>query len=98
MKSGQKVLIGELEHLQSSGPAMLHRSRTDMPLLIIAVAIVALALLLIIRRTKRSDDAVSDFRRQINALSPDARKNVTERVRQISDESSEDEEGESNGS
>ena len=70
-----------------------------MPLLIIAIAIVALALLLIIRRTKRSDDdAVSDFRRQINALSSDARKNVTERVRQISDESSEDEEGESNGS
>ena len=69
-----------------------------MPLLIIAIAIVALALLLIIRRTKRSDDAVSDFLRQINALSSDARKNVTERVRQISDESSEDEEGESNGS
>ncbi len=77
---------------------MLHRSQTDMPLLIIAIAIVALALLLIIRRTKRSDDAVSDFRRQINALSSDARKNVTERVRQISDESSEDEENESNGS
>ena len=69
-----------------------------MPLLIIAIAIVALALLLIVRRTKRSDDAVSDILRQINALSSDARKNVTERVRQISDESSEDEEGESNGS
>ena len=69
-----------------------------MPLLIIAAAIVALALLLVVRRTKRSDDAVSDFRRQINALSSDARKNVTDRVRQISDEVPEDEQGGSNGS
>jgi hypothetical protein len=68
-----------------------------MPLLIIAAAIIALALLLIFRRTKRSDDAVSDFRRQINALSSDARKNVTDRVRQISDEVPEDEQGGSNG-
>ncbi len=68
-----------------------------MPLLIIAIAIIALAVLLILRRTKRSDDAVSDFRRQINALSSDARKNVTERVRQISDEVPEDEQGESHG-
>jgi len=69
-----------------------------MPLLIIAAAIVALALLLIVRRTKRSDDAVSDFRRQINALSSDARKNVTDRVRHISDEVPEDEQGGTNGS
>jgi len=69
-----------------------------MPLLIIAAAIIALALLLIVRRTKRSDDAVSDFRRQINALSSDARKNVTDRVRQISDEVPEDEQGGPNGS
>lgn len=68
-----------------------------MPLLIIAIAIIALAVLLILRRTKRSDDAVSDFRRQINALSSDARKNVTERVRQISDEGPEDEQGEPHG-
>ncbi len=68
-----------------------------MSLLIIAVAIIALALLLIIRRTKRSDDAVSDFRRQINALSSDARKNVTDRVRQISEDVSDDEQGEPNG-
>ena len=68
-----------------------------MSLLIIAAAIMALALLLIIRRTKRSDDAVSDFRRQINALSSDARKNVTDRVRQISEDAPEDEQGESNG-
>lgn len=68
-----------------------------MPLLIIVAAILALAILLIIRRTKRSDDAVSDFRRQINALSSDARKNVTDRVRQISDEVPADEQGEPNG-
>jgi uncharacterized membrane protein len=68
-----------------------------MPLLIIVAAIIALAILLIIRRTKRSDDAVSDFRRQINALSSDARKNVTDRVRQISDEVPADEQGEPNG-
>ncbi|MGA0034640.1 MAG: hypothetical protein ACO3SZ_04185 [Ilumatobacteraceae bacterium] len=68
-----------------------------MSLLIIAAAIMALALLLIIRRTKRSDDAVSDFRRQINALSSDARKNVTDRVRQISEDAPEDEQGEPNG-
>jgi uncharacterized membrane protein len=68
-----------------------------MPLLIIVAAITALAILLIIRRTKRSDDAVSDFRRQINALSSDARKNVTDRVRQISDEVPADEQGEPNG-
>ena len=69
-----------------------------MPLLIIAIAIVAVALLLIILRTKRCDVAVSEFSGQFNAMSSDARKIVTERVRQISDESSEDEEGESNGS
>ena len=68
-----------------------------MPLLIIVAAIIALAILLIIRRTKRSDDAVSDFRRQINALSSDARKNLTDRVRQISDEVPADEQGEPNG-
>ena len=68
-----------------------------MSLLIIAAAIMALALLLIIRRTKRSDDAVSDFRRQINALSSDARKNVTDRVRQISEDAPEDEQGAPNG-
>ena len=68
-----------------------------MSLLIIAAAFMALALLLIIRRTKRSDDAVSDFRRQINALSSDARKNVTDRVRQISEDAPEDEQGEPNG-
>lgn len=77
---------------------MLLRSKPEMPLLIIAIAIVALALLLIVRRTKRSDDAVSDFRRQINALSSDARKNVTDRVRQISDEEPADEQGGPNGS
>jgi hypothetical protein len=97
MKNGLKVQTGEPGHLSLKIRATLHRSRTEMPLLIIVAAIIALAILLIIRRTKRSDDAVSDFRRQINALSSDARKNVTDRVRQISDEVPADEQGEPNG-
>lgn len=52
-----------------------------------AILIVCIAALVIVIglaiRSRRSRDAVADFRRQIDALSPEARRDVTDRVRRI---------------
>ena len=52
-----------------------------------AILIVCVVVLLVIVglaiRSRRSRDAVADFRRQIDALSPEARKDVADRVRKI---------------
>jgi hypothetical protein len=47
---------------------------------LIALPLVVFALVL---RSRRSGDAVADFRRQIDALSPEARRGVTDRVRRL---------------
>ena len=53
-----------------------------MELLIVGLAIVAGALVIVGRRARR-DDAVDDFRRQIDALGPDARRRMTDEVRRL---------------
>lgn len=54
-----------------------------MDLLLIGLAVVAVAALGLVVRSRRSGDAVADFRRQIDALSPEARRGVTDRVRRL---------------
>jgi len=51
-------------------------------LLIVGLAIVAGAVVIVGRRARR-DDAVDDFRRQIDALGPDARRRMTDEVRRL---------------
>ena len=53
-----------------------------MELLIVGLAIVAGAVVIVGRRARR-DDAVDDFRRQIDALGPDARRRMTDEVRRL---------------
>jgi hypothetical protein len=63
---------------------------------ILIVCVVALVLVVgLAIRSRRSRDAVADFRRQIDALSPEARKDVTDRVRRIGETT---EDGDGNGS
>jgi uncharacterized protein YoxC len=56
---------------------------------LVAVAAVAAALLVIgavvIYRLARSNDTVESFRRQIDALSPEARRGVVDQVNRIDD-------------
>jgi hypothetical protein len=64
----------------------------------VLVAVLVLCLLVVIgvaasRRTPASDDSVDDFRRHLNALSPDARRAIIERpipLTGIDDEQEED--------
>lgn len=58
-----------------------------MELLLAALVVVALVVLGLVARSRRSGDAVADFRRQIDALSPEARRGVTDRVRRIEQQS-----------
>ena len=59
-----------------------------MELLIVGLAVVAGAVVIVGRRARR-DDAVDDFRRQIDALGPDARRRVTDEVRRLDDDGDE---------
>lgn len=54
-----------------------------MELLLVGSVAVAILVLGLIVRARRSGDAVADFRRQIDALSPEARRGVTDRVRRL---------------
>ena len=54
-----------------------------MELLLVGLAAVALVTLGLVVRARRSGDAVADFRRQIDALSPEARRGITDRVRRL---------------
>jgi hypothetical protein len=60
---------------------------------LVAVVAVAAALLVIgavvIYHLNRSNDAVESFRRQIDALSPEARRNVVDQVNRIDDATAE---------
>lgn len=61
--------------------------------MLVAVVAVAAVLLVIgavvIYRLTRSNDAVESFRRQIDALSPEARRNVVDQVNRIDDATTE---------
>ena len=54
-----------------------------MELLLVGLVVIAAVILGLVVRARRSGDAVADFRRQIDALSPEARRGVTDRVRRL---------------
>ena len=61
-------------------------------MLVAVVAVVAALLVIgavIMYRLTRSNDAVESFRRQIDALSPEARRNVVDQVNRIDDATTE---------
>jgi hypothetical protein len=49
--------------------------------IIVVVAMVVVAGLLLLSRRPRQDEGLTSFRRHIDALSPEARRDVQERVR-----------------
>lgn len=49
--------------------------------ILVAVVVVALAVLVIVARKPRQEPGVASFRRHIDALSPEARREVMDRVR-----------------
>lgn len=48
---------------------------------IVAIAVVVVAVVLIAGRTRRPPDDIATFRRQIDALSPEARRRTSERMK-----------------
>jgi hypothetical protein len=55
---------------------------------IVAAVVVVLAIVVVVVRARRSrhSDGVATFRRQIDALSPEARRPVVDRVQQLEEE------------
>jgi hypothetical protein len=49
--------------------------------IIVAVLVIVAAALLRVRRRPRQDDGMASFRRHIDALSPEARRDVMDRAR-----------------
>lgn len=49
--------------------------------ILLAVVVIALAVLVIVARKPRQEPGVASFRRHIDALSPEARREVMDRVR-----------------
>lgn len=49
-------------------------------ILVVAVAVVAVLIVLAVARSRRANDGVDSFRRQIDALSPEARRPVVDQV------------------
>jgi hypothetical protein len=50
---------------------------------IVALVVLALVVVVAVSRGRRQPDAVDTFRRQIDALSPEARRNVVDQVQRI---------------
>lgn len=53
---------------------------------IIGAAIVAVGIILFVLSRRRTPDGVASFQRQIDALSPEARRPVVDRVQQLEEE------------
>lgn len=66
------------------------------PAIVIAVAVVALVVVLVAMSRRGPVDGVESFQRQIDALSPQARRRVVDRVQQI-DEAETETEAEGDG-
>lgn len=54
--------------------------------IVIGVAIIAAGIVLFVLSRRRAPDPVTSFQRQIDALSPEARRSVVDRVQRIEDE------------
>ena len=59
--------------------------------LVVIAVVVALAVVIVVVRARRSrhSDGVATFRRQIDALSPEARRPVVDKVQQLEEEAAE---------
>jgi hypothetical protein len=53
---------------------------------IIAIAVVVVVIAVILMRRSRHPDGVAQFQRQIDALSPEARRPVVDRVQQLEEQ------------
>jgi hypothetical protein len=53
-------------------------------IVVIGVAVVALAVIVVLARGRRAPDGVASFQRQIDALSPEARRPVVKRLEDVS--------------
>lgn len=56
------------------------------PVVIAVVAVVVIVVAVIVMRRSRRADGVAQFQRQIDALSPEARRPVVDRVQQLEEE------------
>lgn len=54
--------------------------------IIVGIIIVVVAVLVMLRGRGQSTDGMSSFRRQIDALSPEARRSVVDQVQRVADE------------
>jgi hypothetical protein len=54
--------------------------------IVIGAAIIAGGIVLLVLSRRRTPDPVTSFQRQIDALSPEARRSVVDRVQRIEDE------------
>jgi uncharacterized protein Smg (DUF494 family) len=54
--------------------------------IVVAVLLVAVVLVVVVRRRRRPTDGVELFQRQIDALSPEARRPVIDRVQALEDD------------
>jgi hypothetical protein len=54
--------------------------------IVIGAAIIAAGIVLFVLSRRRTPDPVTSFQRQIDALSPEARRSVVDRVQRIEDE------------
>jgi hypothetical protein len=57
---------------------------------VVTASAVLVLILMIIRRSPVSDDGIADFRRHLNALSPEARRPVAEALKKEEDRESND--------
>lgn len=57
---------------------------------IIAIAVVVAVVVLVAGRTRRAPDDIATFRRQIDALSPEARRRTSERMKPSEQASTDD--------
>jgi hypothetical protein len=56
----------------------------------VVAALVVIAVVIVVLRRSRSTDGVATFRRQIDALSPDARREVVDKVQALEDDKPDD--------
>jgi hypothetical protein len=57
--------------------------------IVVAAALVVIALVVVVVRRRRPSDGVAMFQRQIDALSPEARRPVVDRVQALEDDDDE---------
>jgi len=58
--------------------------------IVVVVALVVIAVVIVLVRRSRSADGVATIRRQIDALSPEARREVVDKVQALEDDKPED--------